>query len=429
MRHPLAPAILLLSSCANTENAVDHIDTGTECDVAEIAYDGIDNDCDPSTPDDDLDGDGALLAIDCNDDDSAILPGADELCDGIDNDCDDEIDEDAVDALTWYADADADGYGDSNSPADACEVPSGHVADDTDCDDTLDSVHPLGEEVCNSIDDDCDVDIDEALSCLSFGGHRVEKDGDYYYALYDDDGFGIIGTSEWYGASDGADSPEGVTWNEDFTILYYNDLYGRVFSQTEPFSTASTLVGTFGLGQVGGGVLHDGHYYVGDYENGDIYQMDISTGATSQYASLGGSACKPYFGNSTMAIDTDGSIYASSSCGIVRYTPGSSATQLNMFTGLISAVAMNADQELFSLDYDGYVVQFDKSTGKVLYSVQISHAPYTTWTLAIDASDNILVNYWGEQRLFSLKDGSLVESWSSSSYYPGSSGAYWYVTF
>ena len=130
-----------------------------------------------------------------------------------------------------------------------------------------------------------------------------------------------------------------------------------------------------------------------------------------------------------MAIDNDGSIYAASSCGIVRYTPSASATLINGHPGLISAVAMNADQELFSLDSDGYVIQFDKSTGKTLDSVQISFAPSTTWALAIDSSDNILVNYWGEQRLFSLKDGSLVESWSGSSYYPGSSGYYWYVTY
>jgi len=283
--------------------------------------------------------------------------------------------------------------------------------------------------VCNNIDDDCDDDIDEDLSCLSFGGHRVEKDGEYYYALYNDDGFGIIGTGEWYGSSDDSGTPEGVTWSEDFTTLYYNDLSGNVFSQTEPFTSTSTLVGSFSLGQVGGGVVYDGYYYVGDYTNGDLYQMDVSLGTTSLYASLGESACKPYFGNSAMAIDTDGSIYTASSCGIVRYTPGSSATQLNTYTGLISAVAMNADQELFSLDSSGYLVQFDKSTGKTLHSVQITNAPSTTWTLAIDSSDNILVNYWGEQRLFSIKDGSLVQTWSASSYYPGSSGYYWYVTF
>ena len=42
----------------------------------------------------------------------------------------------AVDATTWYADADADGFGDPNATTTACEMPEGCVAqaDDQDCD-------------------------------------------------------------------------------------------------------------------------------------------------------------------------------------------------------------------------------------------------------------------------------------------------------
>ena len=44
-----------------------------------------------------------------------------ELCSGEDDDCDGTTDEDdAVDASTWYGDADADGYGDLNDPTTAC---------------------------------------------------------------------------------------------------------------------------------------------------------------------------------------------------------------------------------------------------------------------------------------------------------------------
>ncbi len=38
----------------------------------EVPYDGVDNDCDPATPDDDLDGDGFPVAEDCDDQDEAI---------------------------------------------------------------------------------------------------------------------------------------------------------------------------------------------------------------------------------------------------------------------------------------------------------------------------------------------------------------------
>lgn len=56
----------------------------------ELPYDGVDDDCDPGTPDDDLDGDGFLSAADCDDAAAATFPGAPETCgDGVVNDCDD----------------------------------------------------------------------------------------------------------------------------------------------------------------------------------------------------------------------------------------------------------------------------------------------------------------------------------------------------
>ncbi|MBM4393468.1 MAG: putative metal-binding motif-containing protein, partial [Deltaproteobacteria bacterium] len=74
---------------------------------------------------------------DCDDGAPAVNPAATEYCDGIDNNCDGAIDEDAaIDAATWYADADGDGYGDATTVAVDCEQPSGYVADRTDCDDT-----------------------------------------------------------------------------------------------------------------------------------------------------------------------------------------------------------------------------------------------------------------------------------------------------
>ena len=73
---------------------------------------------------------------DCDDSDPAANPEAYEVCDGADNDCDGLTDVDAIDAPTWHADADGDGYGDAlNGPA-ACERPEGYVADASDCDDS-----------------------------------------------------------------------------------------------------------------------------------------------------------------------------------------------------------------------------------------------------------------------------------------------------
>ncbi len=118
---------------------------------------------------------------DCDDSDASIYPGADETCDGDDNDCDGDVDEsDALDASTWYADDDEDGFGDPDDAEVSCEAPSGYIADDTDCDDRDDDVYPGADEECNGEDDDCDGDTDEddAVDALT------------WYADTDGDGFG-----------------------------------------------------------------------------------------------------------------------------------------------------------------------------------------------------------------------------------------------
>ncbi len=159
----------------------------------------------------DRDGDGYLTASnggnDCDDADPTVHPGADEYCNGVDDDCDGDTDEDdALDAPTWYTDADGDGYGDPESSSEACTAPSGmvvqgddcddgdadefpgalwnadndgdgfgdpsdeqescerpesYVADATDCDDDDTDQHPGADEYCNGEDDDCDGDTDE----------------------------------------------------------------------------------------------------------------------------------------------------------------------------------------------------------------------------------------------------------------------------
>ncbi len=99
---------------------------------------------------------------DCDDGDASINPSADEYCDGVDNDCNGTVDDSyALDATTWYADDDRDGYGDAADATDACEAGSGHVTDDNDCDDTDATVNPGADEYCNGVDDDCNGTVDD----------------------------------------------------------------------------------------------------------------------------------------------------------------------------------------------------------------------------------------------------------------------------
>jgi hypothetical protein len=142
----------------------------------------------PSVGEVDVDGDGYLVDDgDCDDDDASVHPGATESCNGVDDDCDGDTDEDdASDAPTWYADADADGWGDALSSSRACEAPTGFVADATDCDDDDSAVHPSADELCNGVDDDCDGDIDEddAIDVLTwYQDHDGDGHGDPDVAL------------------------------------------------------------------------------------------------------------------------------------------------------------------------------------------------------------------------------------------------------
>jgi hypothetical protein len=104
-------------------------------------------------------------STDCDDTAESIYPGAPETCNELDDDCDGARDEEVTTA--FYADSDGDGFGDPEVRVEACDSPSGHVSDGTDCDDAAAEIHPDAAEACNGDDDDCDGEIDEDLSCLS----------------------------------------------------------------------------------------------------------------------------------------------------------------------------------------------------------------------------------------------------------------------
>jgi hypothetical protein len=129
----------------------------------------------------DADGDGVGQALDCNDEDSTVYPGATELCDNLDNDCNDIVDdiaEDSLEGTIYYADIDEDGFGDDNTTINSCTIPEGYVVDMGDCDDESADVNPSADELCDELDNDCDGEINNNPTDPS--SFYMDMDGDTY---------------------------------------------------------------------------------------------------------------------------------------------------------------------------------------------------------------------------------------------------------
>ena len=196
----------------------------TDCnDLSAVAFpggaeicDGLDNDCDGSADDADTDTDPATMETfyedfdtdgygsntstvlscnapagyisdsgDCDDSNIDINPGANEQCDSADNDCDGQTDEpSAIDASVWYLDHDGDTFGDAGFQMVACDAPTGYVSDDTDCNDLDAAINSLAIEICDSVDNDCDGDTDDADANVDL------NTGTVWYADVDQDGYG-----------------------------------------------------------------------------------------------------------------------------------------------------------------------------------------------------------------------------------------------
>ena len=132
----------------------------------------------------DYDQDGFFNDVDCEDLRPDVHPDAPEICDNRDNNCDNLMDDDdpaLVTDLIWYADGDADGFGDPDTTTNACIIPSGHVGNAEDCDDGNAEIHPQAEERCDNVDNNCNGlldDEDPAVSTVDLIPIIVDQDGD-----------------------------------------------------------------------------------------------------------------------------------------------------------------------------------------------------------------------------------------------------------
>lgn len=203
------------------QNDLDNDGIGDQCDM-DIDGDGLPNAKDncpetinPSQDDmdkdnigdpcdKDIDGDGDYNDSDCAPTDATVSHGSKEVCNGKDDNCDGQIDEmGSMDCITYYLDADKDGFGVALSSKCLCAPQPPYSATNTkDCNDSNPEVNPNATEICNSLDDNCNGVVDEtdANGCE-----------DYYYDG-DGDGWGLSANKKClcnptgkYSASKGGD--------------------------------------------------------------------------------------------------------------------------------------------------------------------------------------------------------------------------------
>ena len=236
----------------------DDDDPATHPDAEELA-DGVDNDCDGTFDegtilyDDDGDGD-AEIEGDCDDDDPAIHPGAAEVPDdGIDQDCS------GFDTVTCQVDGDGDGYGagptllagdgDCYDPGEASATGDCDDADPTSHPDATDTPDDGVDQDCSGVDAaTCHVDADRdgygwALTVVAGDGTCDTADAESSLDTDCDDADPTVHP----GATDDPDDGLDADCSGADTVTCWPDADGDAFGQATAASIPSPT-GTCGAG-------------------------------------------------------------------------------------------------------------------------------------------------------------------------------------
>ncbi len=338
---------------------------GDDCDDGDPAvnpgqeeqpYDGLDNDCDEATPDDDLDGDGhtstATGGGDCDDSDASVNPDASETWyDGVDSDCD------------GADDYDQDGDGDRSEDWGG-----------TDCDDTDPERH--GEQ-------DCRPGSDSQFP----GAEILNKDisGSFSDLVYDDSGLLYLCT---------------LISGQDYVYVYEDSKHAETY-----YGSSDWNMNAIALDRNNGDAVVVG-YTTSPSIGYQAKDGSFSTLASGSHAS-GANYANTYMRTSpsALAIDSSGCIWVpdfagsgSVSCvmtdgSVTSYTPASS---------YVESVGLDSGETLH-YSVDAAILAFDPKSGA---GTTYYEAPANVLDFSFDYNDDLYVETVDDELIRFRPDGS-----------------------
>ena len=138
--------------------------------------------------------------------------------------------------ITFYIDADGDGYGNPNNSKMACTKPSGYVKSNTDCNDSKLSINPGASEVCDGLDNDCDGQIDDETVCKIFSiiwQDNSSGNNEIYLKLSEDEGE-TWETKQLTDNASSSESPSLAVFGSSIYTVFTDNQYGNheIFSKS-----------------------------------------------------------------------------------------------------------------------------------------------------------------------------------------------------
>ncbi len=241
------------------------------------------------------------------------------------------------DQVTCYADTDNDNYGDPNAPQPFCGTCGvGYVTDNNDCNDSNANVNPAATEICNQIDDDCDMLVDE-------GGVCTQQD---CYSL-------IVGASPF----------QDSLWTVDSTTY-------AIVDRKSPKLTGFTVTGLNGLTRHPVTGVYFALVKVSGVSGRLLCTYDLATDQLTQIGNLGDNF-------SSITFSPSGQLFGVTGDGATVPETLYDIDPTNATKTLLTALGNGADGEVICYNPSDNLLYHWSGNGTVVFESILPTAPYT----------------------------------------------------